>query len=71
MFDLPTLLQDFVDFPLVALLLAVAIIRELLRMRYGLEVAKLLKKHPEHAAAIIDATLRRWSLFRRPPAKGG
>ena len=71
MFDLPTLLQDFVDLPLVVLLLAVAIVRERLRMRYGLEVAKLLKKHPEHAAAIIDATLRRWSLFRRPPAKGG
>ncbi|MFN6543395.1 hypothetical protein [Mycolicibacterium nivoides] len=71
MFDLPNSLQYLDDHPVAIVgVLVYLLIRDEMRMRYGMQLATLLKKHPEHAATIIDATVRRSRLTLRPPSKG-
>jgi hypothetical protein len=47
-----------------------AFVRYVLRLLYAMWVTARLSQHPEHAADIINATLRRPPLAR-PPTEGG
>ena len=71
MFDLPVLLHQIGSYSPLGLVLffAYSLVRERMRMRHAVEIAELLKKHPEHAAAIIDVTFRRSLWPRRSSQK--